>query len=423
MGAHPIDSVLYGQLASTPELRRLFDDQGRVQSCLKILAALAQAQAQVGVVPESAATLITDHADVRLLDLDKVAAATRATGHSTLGLVQCLQDLLPDSTRQWVHFGAAVQDMTHTWTALVMLRVGDVLGRDLQRAEAAAAALAKRYRDTVISGRPDGQQAMPITYGLRTAEWASELGRHRTRLAAGRGRWEAVRLSGRLGTPEVWGDGARSLLHAFADRLGLSVPDVPWATASDGVAEFLGLLTMITATLAKIGREIFELSRPEMDAQWRVSTSGPIAGIGIPRTRDLESCEHLITLARVVRASTAVAVEAMVEEPRHDGSAWEAVCLVLPEACQLTGAALVLGCDLLEELETDAQHMQAEVDARGQFVLTGPVMRALADRLGVHAAHQYVYEAAVAGLERGIDFRKALLEHPRIAEHLESRAG
>jgi adenylosuccinate lyase len=125
----------------------------------------------------------------------------------------------------------------------------------------------------------------------------------------------------------------------------------------------------------------------------------------------------------VVRASTAVAVEAMVEEPRHDGSAWEAVCLVLPEACQLTGAALVLGCDLLEELETDAQHMQAEVDARGEFVLTGPVMRALADRLGVHAAHQYVYEAAVAGLERGIDFRKALLEHPRIAEHLESRAG
>ena len=418
MGAHLVDSVLYSHLWSTPEIHRLLDDAGRVQAWLEILAAVAEAQAEVGLVPADAASAIRKHADVELLDLDKVAEQTRATGHSTLGLIRCLQEVLPEEAREWVYYGATVQDVSDTWTALVMRQVADILERDLARAEVAALMLAKRHRDTVMCGRTHGQPGLPITFGFKAAVWASELHRHRVRVAESRGRRELVQLGGALGTMEFWGDRALPLLDEFARRLGLGVPDIPWITARDGVAEFAGLLAMVTATLAKIGQEVYDLQRPEIGELREPFSPGQVGSITMPHKRNPELSEHLVTLARIVRADAMVAVEGMVHEHERDGRAWKTEWAVLPEACLLTGAALAFACRLLEGLEVDADRMRANLQARGGYVLSEPVMRALADRIGKHAAHTVVYEAALAGLDRGVDLQTALLADPRIASQL-----
>jgi adenylosuccinate lyase len=415
MGAHLVDSVLYGHLWGTTELHRLLDDEGRVQAWLDILAALAEAQADVGLVPADAARAIRANADVGLLDLEEVAEQTRGTGHSTLGLIRCLQEVLPEAAREWVYYGATVQDVSDTWTALLMRDVAGILERDLARAEAATVALAERHRDTIMCGRTHGQPGLPITFGFKAAVWASELRRHRERVAEGRPRWEVVQLGGALGTMEFWGDRALPLLDAFAGRLGLAAPDVPWITARDRVAEFAGLLAMVTATLAKIGQEVYELQRPEIGELREPFSAGQVGSITMPHKRNPELSEHLVTLARVVRADATVAVEGMVHEHERDGRAWKAEWVVLPEACLLTGAALAFGCRLLDGLEVDADRMRVNVDARGGYLLSEPVMRALADRIGKHAAHRVVYEATMAGLDRGDGLEAALLAEPRIA--------
>jgi adenylosuccinate lyase len=418
MSAHLADSVLYRHLWSTPELHRLLDDEGRVQSWLDILAALAEAQAEVGLVPLEAAGIIREHAEVARLDLEEVAAQTRATGHSTLGLIRCLQDVLPPQAREWVYYGATAQDVSDTWTALVMRDVADIVERDLAHAERAALSLAERHRDTVMCGRTHGQPGLPITFGFKAAVWASELRRHRTRLAEGRRRWEVVQLGGALGTMEFWGEAALPLLEAFARRLCLAAPDVPWITARDGIAEFAGLLAMVTATLAKIGQEVYELQRPEIGELREPFTTGQVGSITMPHKRNPELSEHLVTLARIVRADATVVVEAMVHEHERDGRAWKSEWAVLPEACLFTGAALAAAGRLLDGLEVDAERMRANLTARGGYVLSEPVMRVLADRIGKHAAHRVVYEAAMAGLDGGLDLRAALLADPRITDHL-----
>jgi adenylosuccinate lyase len=418
MGAHLTDSVVYGHLWSTPELHRLLDDQGRLQSWLGILATLAEAQAEVGLVPAEAAQAIRKYADAELLDLSEVAEQTRATGHSTLGLIRCLQQILPEDAREWVYYGATVQDVSDTWTALIMRHVADILERDLARAEAAALDLARRHRDTVMCGRTHGQPGLPITFGFKAAVWAAELGRHRIRVAEGRGRRELVQLGGALGTMEFWGDEAVPLLAEFARRLGLGVPDIPWITARDGIAEFCGLLAMATATLGKIGQEVYDLQRPEIGELREPFIPGQVGSITMPHKRNPELSEHLVTLARLVRANAGVTVEGMVHEHERDGRSWKAEWVALPEACLLTGAALSFACRLLEGLEVDAERMLANVHAQGGYVLSEPVMRALADRIGKHAAHKVVYEATLAGLDRGVDLRTALLADPRIAERL-----
>jgi adenylosuccinate lyase len=418
MGAHLVDSVLYGHLWSTPELHGLLDDEARVQSWLEILAALAEAQCEVGLVPPDAAHAIRRHADVGLLDLDRVAEATRATGHSTLGLIRCLQEILPDCAREWVYYGATVQDISDTWTALVMRQMAEVLDRDLARAEAAAVALAERHRDTIMCGRTHGQAGLPITFGFKAAVWVSELRRHRARVAEGRARWEVVQLGGALGTMEFWGDRALPLLDAFARRMGLAAPDITWITARDRIAEFLGLLAMVTATLAKIGQEVYELQRPEIGELHEPYRAGQVGSITMPHKRNPELSEHLVTLSRIVRGDASLAVEGMVHEHERDGRAWKTEWVVFPEACLLTGAALDSANRLLAGLGVDGERMRANLDARGGYVLSEPVLRAVADRGGKHAAHTWVYEATMAGLDEGVELRTALLADPRIAGQL-----
>jgi adenylosuccinate lyase len=419
MGAHLIDSRVYGHLWATSELRRLFDENGRFQAWLEILATLAEAQAAVRLVPADAATAIRDHADVTLLDLDRVAALTRQTGHSTLGLIRCLIEMLPQHAQEWVYYGATVQDLSDTWTALVARNVGDVLERDLRRLEAAALTLAREHRDLIMCGRTHGQPGLPITFGFKAAVWASELRRHRARLAQGRQRWEVVQLGGALGTMQFWGEAALPLLEEFAHRLGLGVPDIAWLTARDRIAEFVGLLALVTGTLGKIGNEIYQLQRPEIGELSEPFSPGQVGSITMPHKRNPELSEHLGTLARVVRSEASLAIDGLVVDHERDGRSWKTEWLVLPQACMLTGVSLQTAAYLLEGLVVHPARMQVNLEADGGYSLSEPVLRALADRIGKHAAQQAVYEATMAGLDRGNTLAEALTAHPVVRRHLD----
>ena len=418
MSIHLGDSVVYGHLWSTEEARSILGEESRFRAWLEILATLAEAQAEVGLVPAGAARHIRDHATGAEIDLDRIATETRATGHSTLGLIRVLRATLPEPAREWVYYGATVQDLTDTWTATVMRSVGDLLERDLARLEAAALVLARDHRTTPMMGRTHAQPGLPIPFGFKTAVWAAELGRHRQRLADGRSRWEVVQLGGALGTLEFWGEQALDLLDAFARRMGLGVPSIPWITSRDGPAEFVHLLAMVATTIAKIGNEIMELQRLEIGEVREPFIEGTVGSITMPQKRNPELSEHLDTLARLVRAGASVMTESMIQLHERDGRAWKAEWIALPEAAALTLSATRYAVMLVEGLEADAERMRANIDARGGSVFAEPVMRLLADRVGKHTAHDIVYEAAMRGVEEGLPFTEALMRDPRIPAHL-----
>ncbi|HEX3610598.1 MAG TPA: adenylosuccinate lyase family protein [Sporichthyaceae bacterium] len=410
MSSHLSDSQLFGHLWTTPEMHALFDDTGRTQGWLEVLAALAAAQAEVGMLPAEAATAIAEQAHVDRLDLAAVAAGTRAAGHSTLGLIQELRRVLPEAAREWVYYGATVQDVTDTWTAQTMTTVLDILDRDVERCRAAALQLARAHRDTIMCGRTHGQPGLPITFGFKAAVWADELGRHAERIREARPRLAVVQLGGALGTMEFWGPGAPDLLAAFARRCGLGAPDIAWITARDRVAEFAMLLAMVSGTLGKIGNEVFELARPEIGEVAEPFTPGQVGSITMPHKRNPELAEHLDTLARRVRLDAASCVEGMIALHERDGRSWKAEWLALPEACQLTGAALGFGARLLEGLQINAERMRVNLDARRGLLLSEPMMRVLGDRIGKHAAHEAIYTAAMHAVENGLDLEKVVAE-------------
>ena len=375
---------------------------------------LAQAQADVGLIPPEAAKTIRAHADVSLIDLGLVAEQTRATGHSTLGLITALRAVLPEDAREWVYYGATVQDLSDTWFALMFRAVGDIAARDVTRMRDRALELAGEYRDTPMCGRTHGQPGLPITFGFKAAVWATELDRHLERLRQGRPRWEVVQLGGALGTMEFWGGRALDLLEGFARQLGLGVPVVPWLTARDGVAEFIWLLAAISATAGKIGNEVYQLQRPEIGELRESFTPGTVGSITMPHKRNPEISEHLVTLARVIRAQAGVALDGMVSEHERDGRAWKTEWLVVPETSMAFAACVGSGARMLDGVRADTDRMLANIDSHRGYLLSEPVMRALADRLGKHSAHDSVYAAAMHGLDEGQDFRAALRGDSRL---------
>jgi adenylosuccinate lyase len=159
---------------------------------MDVLAALAHAQSELGIVPREAAEEIALHARVEELDLDAVAEETRATGHSTLGLIRGWQAVLPPEAREWVYYGATVQDVTDTWTACAMRASGALVWRDLRAVEGILLEIAQRHKDTPMAGRTHGQPGAPITFGLKAAGWADEIGRHLERMAEGSARWHLL---------------------------------------------------------------------------------------------------------------------------------------------------------------------------------------------------------------------------------------
>jgi len=416
VSAHLIDSAIYGHLWSTPEIHELFTDEGRLGAWLEILATLAEAQAEVGLVPALAAEAIRSTIETWQPDPREVGELTRQTGHSTLGLIQVLERKLPESAREWVYYGATVQDLTDTWSAVVMRRVGDLVERDLRRARAAAVELARVHRDTIMCGRTHGQPGLPITFGFKAAVWTAEIDRHLERLQQGRPRRELVELGGGLGSMEFWGDRAQPMLEAFARRMGLGVPPIPWLTSRDGIAEFVSLLAMITATVAKIGDEVYELQRAEIGELREPLAPGTVGSITMPHKRNPELSEHVGSLARFVRANADLATQAMIHGHERDGRAWKSEWVLLPEACLYAGVSVASAVRILEGLEVDADRMRRNLDAQRGYVMSEPVMRALADRVGKHTAHRIVYEAALAGRESDVDLRSALRADDRLAD-------
>jgi adenylosuccinate lyase len=413
------DSVVYGHLWGTPETRALFSDEGRTRIWLDIVKALAAEQAALGVIPAEAARQIEALSPP---DLEAVGEQTRATGHSTLGLIRVLRESLGPEGGEWVYYGATVQDVTDTWFGLVMQRMVAILRRDLAAIEASLLRLASEHRDTVMLGRTHGQPGLPITFGFKAAGWAAEVRRHLQRVEEAAPRLEVGQLAGAVGTLSAYGSHGPELQRRLLERLGLGVPDTSWLTARDRIAELTTLLALVTGTLARIGNEVYNLQRAEIGEVSEAPTAGVVGSITMPQKINPERSEHLWTLARVVRAAAGLALEGLVGEHERDGAAWKTEWAFLPEACSAAAVALSFGADLVGGLRVDAERMRANLDAQRGYVLAEPVMLALAERVGKQRAHELVHRAALAGQERGVTFAEALAADEEITRELPDAA-
>ena len=216
MPAHPIDFEIQANVFSTPELSFIFDEKTRIERWLQIEAALAAVQGKLDIIPASAADEIVKKASLEHLDLNQVAKGYEQSRNSIIPVVKALRQACDEGHGEYVHFGVTTQDILDTAQVLEQKDALEVIYRDLRLLEEQCIALARSHRATPMIGRTHGQQALPITFGLKVVIWIAEIRRHIDRVISLAPRLFTIQLSGAVGTMAALGPDAN--LEAKSDR-------------------------------------------------------------------------------------------------------------------------------------------------------------------------------------------------------------
>jgi adenylosuccinate lyase len=257
-------------------------------------------------------------------------------------------------------------------------------------------------------------QALPITFGHKAAIWLSEMGRNYERLRQLEPRVFVGGMVGAVGTQASFGPNAKELEQRLMKRLGLGVADINWQPARDRFAEYVNVLGLISATLAKIANEIINLEHTEIGELYEPFSAGKVGSSTMPHKRNPSSCEAVVGASRAVRYNVAYMLESMLIEHERDGSAWRGEWKALPESCLIVGGMLSIMKQVIGGLHVDAARMRKNLDALGGFLLSERVMFELSDKVGKQTAHELVYEASMHGIENGISFEEALMHNARV---------
>lgn len=418
MTVSAVDSRVYGNLFTTAAMREVFGDRARLQRMLDVEAALARAEAKLGLIPAEAAAEITAQAEVGRVDPDAIRAGTELAGYPIIPLVKALGEACAGEAGRYVHWGATTQDIVDTGLVLQIRDGLELIEADLAGTEAALADLARRHRDVPMAGRTHLQHALPITFGFKCATWLAPIQRQRARLAHLREEVRVVQFGGAVGTLASLGQDGIKVVDALAAELELRAPRIAWHGGRDRLAEVAGFLGVLTGSLGKIATDVMLLMQTEVDEVREPYLPGRGGSSTMPQKRNPIACEFVLAAAKNVRQLVPVMLDAMLADHERATGPWHAEWVALPQAFALTAAALHHARAILEGLEVDPAHMRRNLDLTRGMIAAEAVMMALAPAVGRQAAHHLVADACRQALERGAHLGEVLAANPEVSAHL-----
>ncbi|AHG40552.1 3-carboxy-cis,cis-muconate cycloisomerase [Pseudomonas syringae CC1557] len=414
---------LFDSYFTQADMRGIFSDQGRVQGMLDFEAALARAQAQVGLIPASVVADIEQNCRAELFDFDALAIAIGSAGNSAIPLVKALGKQIairsPEAER-YVHMGATSQDVMDSGLVLQLRQAIIVLERDLSHLAESLAEQAQRHAGTPLAGRTWLQQATPVTLGMKIAGWLGAVTRHRQRLEEIKPRLLCLQFGGASGSLAALGDQAFKVAEALASELGLELPEQPWHTQRDRLVEFASLLGMIAGSLGKLGRDVSLLMQTEVGEVFEPSAPGKGGSSTMPHKRNPVGAAVMISAATRAPGLVATMLAAMPQEHERSLGLWHAEWETLPELCCLVSGSLQQALQAVPGLQVDAERMRLNLESTQGLVLAEAVSIALAQRIGRDAAHHLIEQCCRRAVEQGTHLRQVLGEDPQVSEQLSS---
>ncbi|HKX05697.1 MAG TPA: adenylosuccinate lyase family protein [Methylomirabilota bacterium] len=404
-----------------PGVRALFTEAARFQSWLDVEAALARAQAELGIIPEAAAREIVRKAHLSFLDLAAVREGLARTGHPLVPLVWELDRACEGDAGGFVHWGATTQNVTQTGQLLQVRRAHEIFLRQLAAILTTLADLAERTRDVLLPGRTHGQHAVPATFGFKVAVWIDELGRHVERLEGCEGRVFVAMLGGGAGTLASLGELGLATQEKMAAHLEMAPMPMPARTIGDHQAEYVALLGMLAATCGKIGREIYTLMKQEFGEVEEPVPPGTVGSSTMPQKRNPKLSQDIIAASAQIRALVPLALDAMQTEHEADRTTSIMMSRALVQACELTGDMLARLAVLMDGLQVFPDRMRENLDLSGGLIMAEALMLELGRQIGRQRAHDAVYDAAQASVTESRAFRDMLAKDPHVNAGLSSQ--
>jgi len=416
-----LSSSLFGDMFGTAAMRAVFCEQAFLARCVEVEAALARAQARLGIVPAEPAQAISAAAaaivaNPESLDLARLRRETETVGYPILPLVRQLADRAGDAGR-WLHWGATTQDIMDTAVVLQIREGLRLIEADLTAIRGHLAELARKHRDTPLAGRTHLQHALPITFGYKAAVWLSGFDRHAARLDELRPRVLVAQFGGAAGTLASLGEGETSLgsLRELARELGLAEPAITWHVARDGIAETVQFLALLGGSLGKIAFDVMLMSATEFGEAAEPFVAGRGSSSTMPQKRNPISCELILAAAKALRQQTGLILDALVSDFERATGPWHAEWIAVPESFGYAAGALHQAAFMLGGLIVDPDRMAKNLGMTHGLIVAEAVMMGLAPHTGRNEAHDFVYDACRLAIESDRPLYDVLLETPEVA--------
>ncbi len=399
----------------------IWSPRATVQAMLDIEAALARVLAAHGVIPASVVEAIVAACRAEHIDADALMTGAAAGGNLAIPLVKQLTAVVKANDAEaakYVHWGATSQDIIDTGVVLQLRAALDALDADLRALSDALAQQAARHRATPMIGRTWLQQALPITLGLKFAQWLDALTRHRARLAELRSRALVLQFGGAAGTLASLRDRALPVAQSLANDLGLQLPALPWHTQRDRIAEAASFFGMLTGTLGKIARDISLMMQTEVGEVAEPAAAGKGGSSTMPHKRNPVGCAAVLTAATRAPNLVATIFAGMVQEHERALGGWQAEWEALPDLARLTAGALANIGGIVPGMEVNTERLARNLGATQGLILGEAVMLALGDAIGRLEAHKLVEGASKASVANGTTLYDALAANETVTSHL-----
>jgi 3-carboxy-cis,cis-muconate cycloisomerase len=332
-------SLLRDRPATTNEMLAVFDDASILRHALAFESALAQAQAEARVIDAAAAQAIAAACDAFTIDIGAFAESVALAGTLAIPLLQALRAQLTGAAAADLHHGATSQDLADTVLMLQMKEASALLAADHARLVTALTMSARRYAALPAVGRTLLQDARPIGFGLRIAQWAVGIRDAATHLEHTIAANANVQLGGAAGTrADLHGRGS-AIVAGLALRLQLN-PSPPWHARRGGVAVIAAGLAIYIGVLGKMARDVSLLAQNRFGEALEPLIQGRGGSSAMPHKRNPTGCQVALSAAARAPGLAASVLAGLPCELERGLGGWQAEGPVLAELCLLAAGSV-----------------------------------------------------------------------------------
>jgi 3-carboxy-cis,cis-muconate cycloisomerase len=379
--------------------------------------ALARAEAAIGVIPALASDQIANAAKAERYDVKALGEEAVASGNIAIPLIKALTAEVAKtdaSAAGYVHWGATSQDVLDTALVLELKAAIDALITDLNKAIDGFTNLTGRHRRTAVVGRTWTQHALPMPFGLKLAGYAAALARSRERLRRLRREALALQFGGAVGTLAALNDRGLDVAERLAALLDLPLPEAPWHSHRDRLAEVASAFAILTGTCGKIARDVSLLMQTDVAEAFEPAAPGRGGSSTMPHKRNPTAAATALAAATIAPNLLATIMAAQVQEHERAMGGWQAEWPTFPALALVTSGALNAIVDIAQGLEVDSERMRVNLAQTRGLIMAEAVALALGAKLGKPEAHRIVAEASRKAIAAKRNLQDVLAEDDQV---------
>ncbi|MFX0556571.1 3-carboxy-cis,cis-muconate cycloisomerase [Maribacter sp. CXY002] len=401
---------LYSETFYADAINRLFSERETIGYMLKVEAALAEAQASLGIIPKEAAMVISASCNVDFIDVNKLKTDIVLGGNAAIPLVQQLTKIIKNTdfeASKYVHFGATSQDIIDTANILAIKEYITWTEEKILLLEKVLVQITNQHKGTIMIGRTLLQQARPITFGFKTAGWLQSVTNTKKRVQAIKSQLFHIQLGGAVGSGNI--TITEEVQAKFAEILGLE-KSFPWQSQRDTLNDFAGILGVLSGSLGKIAKDISLMMQTEIAEVFEGAAEGKGGSSTMPHKRNPVTCALILSNSTRTPGLVSTMLAAMVQEHERSAGYWHAEWETLTQLMGLTAGSLEKSLDLIQHLEVSPEHMLRNIEITNGLIYAEKVSLYLSKSIGKMQAHEAVKKACKSAVSEERHLKEVVQE-------------